>query len=107
MKQALTDRTTVDLNLLMKGMIILRNELHNGSLRAKMVVERDHHGFDAPAPLGHPARASLPNGHPTGPAVGERLPEFHLTNAYGETIDYHVDRARRKSVVVFYRSAVW
>ena len=25
-----------------------------------MVVERDHHGFDAPAPLGHPARAGLP-----------------------------------------------
>lgn len=31
-----------------------------------MVVERDHHGFDAPAPLGHPARADMPADHPQG-----------------------------------------
>ena len=30
-----------------------------------MTVERDSTGFDAPAPLGHPARAGLPEGHPT------------------------------------------
>ena len=69
-----------------------------------MLIERDQHGFDAPAPLGHPARASLPTGHPTGPAIGERLPDFSLPDAYGERIDYEVGR---KSVVVFYRSAVW
>ncbi len=72
-----------------------------------MVVERDHHGFDAPAPLGHPGRASLPDGYPTGPEIGERLPDFALPDASGSEIDFHENRAGRKSVVVFYRSAVW
>ena len=72
-----------------------------------MVVERDHHGFDAPAPLGHPARAGLPEEHSTGPEIGEPLPDFILPDASGEKVDYHADRAGKKSVVVFYRSAVW
>lgn len=72
-----------------------------------MVIERDHHGFDAPAPLGHPGRAGLPDGHPAGPALGERLPDFTLPDAHGQRIDFHADRGQRKSVVVFYRSAVW
>ena len=72
-----------------------------------MTVERDHHGFDAPAPLGHPGRAGLPDGHSTGPDVGERLPEFTLPDASGTPISYHADRGQHRSVVVFYRSAVW
>lgn len=72
-----------------------------------MVVERDHHGFDAPAPLGHPGRVGLPEGHSTGPEIGERLPNIVLPSADGSLIDYHDHRAGRKSVVVFYRSAVW
>lgn len=73
----------------------------------ELVVERDHHGFDAPAPLGHPARAGLPDGQSTGPDIGERLPDFVLPDAHGQSIDYHRHRAGRKSIVVFYRSAVW
>ncbi len=38
-----------------------------------MTVERDELGFDAPAPLNHPGRIGLPEGHPTGPEVGDRL----------------------------------
>ncbi|HBP15628.1 MAG TPA: hypothetical protein DD457_10500 [Gammaproteobacteria bacterium] len=72
-----------------------------------MTVERDHHGFDAPAPLGHPGRAGLPQGHLTGPEVGERLPDFKLPNAHGDLIDFHRSRANGKAVVVFFRSAVW
>ena len=72
-----------------------------------MVVERDRLGFDAPAPLGHPARSSLPIGQPTGPDVGERLPDFFLPDANGKNVDYHSDRAGKKSVVVFFRSVVW
>jgi peroxiredoxin len=49
----------------------------------------------------------LPYGHPTGPELGEQLPDFTLPNASGVEINYHADRAGRKSVVVFYRSAVW
>ncbi|MDP6377342.1 MAG: hypothetical protein QGI55_16135 [Pseudomonadales bacterium] len=44
-------------------------------------MERDHYGFDAPAPLGHATRAGLPAEYPTGPAVGERLPDFTLPDA--------------------------
>lgn len=72
-----------------------------------MTIERDHHGFDAPAPLGHPGRAGLPDGHKTGPEVGERLPDFVLPDSAGRRVGYHEDRAGRKSVVLFYRSAVW
>ena len=72
-----------------------------------MVVERDHHGFDAPAPLDHPARAGLPMGHTTGPEVGERLPDFTLPDATGHPVNFHEHRDGQKAVVVFYRSAVW
>ncbi len=72
-----------------------------------MTIERDHHGFDAPAPLGHPGRAGLPDGAPTGPEVGTRLPEFTLPDAHGHAVDFHADRGNAKAVVVFYRSAVW
>ena len=44
---------------------------------------------------------------PTGPDVGERLPEFTLPNQDGELIDFHKDRGTSKAIVVFYRSAVW
>ena len=72
-----------------------------------MIVERDEFGFDAPAPLGHPGRAGLPDGHSTGPEVGKHLPDFRLPSADGTTIDFHAHRAGRKAVLVFYRSAVW
>ena len=72
-----------------------------------MTIERDESGFDAPAPLGHPARAGLPAGHPTGPAVGERLPDFELPDAQGRLVNFHQDRAGCKAALVFYRSAVW
>ena len=72
-----------------------------------MTVERDALGFDAPAPLGHPARAGLPEGHPTGPDIGERLPDFQLPDATGELVDFHRDRGGSKAALVFYRSAVW
>jgi hypothetical protein len=72
-----------------------------------MPIERDEFGFDAPAPLGHPARLGLRDDHSTGPAVGERLPDFRLSDAYGREIEFHADRGGAKAVVVFYRSAVW
>lgn len=72
-----------------------------------MTVERDESGFDAPAPLGHPGRAGLPAGQSTGPEVGEMLPDFELPDATGQAVNFHRDRAGSKSVLVFYRSAVW
>ncbi len=72
-----------------------------------MTIERDELGFDAPAPLGHPGRAGLPEGHGTGPEIGDTLPDFELPDAYGKPIRLHADRAGARAAVVFYRSAVW
>ena len=72
-----------------------------------LTIERDDLGFDAPAPLGHPARIGLPRGRSIGPEVGDMLPDFELPDASGKTVRFHEDRAGAKGVVVFYRSAVW
>jgi hypothetical protein len=72
-----------------------------------MTIERDHHGFDAPAPLGHPGRAGLPDGHPTGPEIGDRLPDFTLPDAHGQPLRFHEDRGNAPAALVFFRSAVW
>ncbi len=71
------------------------------------IVETDELGFEAPAPVGHPGRAGLPDGASTGPDIGERLPDFTLPDAFGNTVNFHADRGTAKSAVVFYRSAVW
>ena len=72
-----------------------------------MVIERDELGFDAPAPVGHPGRAGLPENASTGPEIGERLPDFELPDANGNPVRFHEHRAGRKAALVFYRSAVW
>ena len=72
-----------------------------------MIVERDELGFDAPVPVGHPARTSRPKGHAAGPAVGERVPDFRLPDAYGREVQLEQARAGAPTVILFYRSAVW
>ena len=72
-----------------------------------MRAERDELGFDAPAPLGHPVRASMPGEHATGPQIGERLPDFSVIDAFGNRVNFHEDRGASKAALVFYRSAVW
>ena len=54
-----------------------------------MMVERDPLGFDAPAPVGHPRRAGLPDRHSNGPHVGDKLPDFVLPDVFGQEIDFH------------------
>ncbi len=72
-------------------------------------VFRDDLGLAVPGtPIDHPARVyPAADDFPTGPAVGERLPDFVLPNQRGERVDFHRQRAGRKAVVVFVRSAVW
>ena len=69
----------------------------------------DDLGITVPiAPVSHPGRRYPATVEfPTGPDVGERLPEFTLPNQDGELIDFHRDRGNSKAIVVFYRSAVW
>jgi hypothetical protein len=42
-----------------------------------------------------------------GPAVGTRFPDVHLPNQSGTLIDLHADRAGRRALIVFHRSARW
>ena len=68
----------------------------------------DDVGVTIGIPASHPARRyPATESFPTGPDIGERLPEFSLLNQEGRLIDYHSDRGDSKSIVVFYRSAVW
>jgi len=68
---------------------------------------RDASGLMAPIPASHGQRRMPDEGFFTGPAVGERLPDFALRAASGKVIDFHTDRGNSKAAVVFLRSAVW
>ena len=68
----------------------------------------DDLGIFVGVPVSHPARRyPALKEFPSGPDVGERLPEFTLPNQHGEPVDFHADRGTAKAVVVFYRSADW
>lgn len=68
---------------------------------------RDKFGMMGPLPVRDGQRQPLPEGAPTGPDVGERLPDFELPSAQGRRVSFHEDRGRSKAAVVFFRSAVW
>ena len=44
---------------------------------------------------------------PTGPAVGELLPDFTLPGQRGESVNFTTTRAGRRALVVFHRSVRW
>ncbi len=71
------------------------------------IHEIDELGFEAPAALGDPGRRGLPEGHPTGPEIGDRLPDFALPDQHGRVIRFHEDRGKSRAALVFYRSVVW
>ena len=68
----------------------------------------DEFGIFVPVSLTHPGR-SFPDSDsfPTGPAIGERLPNFELPNQHGEIVDFHKARKGKRAVVTFNRSAAW
>lgn len=67
----------------------------------------DEFGFYSPMPLSRAARREPPADFPTGPAIGERLPNFTLPDQHGNQIDFDTARQGRKSIVIFHRSAYW
>ncbi len=44
---------------------------------------------------------------PTGPAIGERLPDFTLPDQSGEPVNFIKARAGKRALVVFQRSTRW
>jgi hypothetical protein len=67
----------------------------------------NQHGALGPFKPGIGPRSDPMGEFPTGPAVGERLPDIVAPSTTGEMVDVHAHRAGRGAVVVFYRSAVW
>jgi hypothetical protein len=67
----------------------------------------DEHGALGPAKPGLGPRLDPAGEFPTGPAVGERLPDVVATDQNGAVIDLHADRGDRAAVFAVYRSAVW
>jgi hypothetical protein len=60
---------------------------------------------DEPTPAGK--RMPESDSFPSGPAVGEVLPNFTLPNQRGEAIDFSTARDGHKALVVFHRSTRW
>ena len=68
----------------------------------------DDLGITVRIPISHPGRRyPATNDFPTGPELGEPLPDFALQNQHGELVGFSESRADSRAVVVFYRSAVW
>ncbi len=67
----------------------------------------DHLGFEGPLQPGTHARSDPMGEFPTGPAVGEQLPDIVAPDFRGQRVDVHETRRGGPLVMVFYRSAVW
>ncbi len=67
----------------------------------------DEFGITAPLPTSDGQRRLPPEGFPTGPEIGELLPDFELPSADGRRVRLHEDRGNSKAAVTFFRSAVW
>ncbi len=44
---------------------------------------------------------------PTGPEVGEVLPDFTLTDQSGRTVNFQESRGSWRALILFHRSARW
>ena len=44
---------------------------------------------------------------PTGPAVGEPLPDFTLPDQHGQRVNFAQARDGKRALVIFHRSARW
>jgi hypothetical protein len=67
----------------------------------------DAEGFNMPEAPGTGSRRIPRGDFPTGPDVGQRLPDIVAIDQTGRLVDVHEDRDGQPAVVVFYRSAVW
>lgn len=68
---------------------------------------RDRDGFVGPIQPGVGPRADPTDEFPTGPEVGQSMPNVRCATADGALLDLHEDRQGRPAIFIFYRSAVW
>ena len=50
---------------------------------------------------------NLPSQTPTGPDIGERLPDIAMLDQWGNSVSIESARAGRRALVVFHRSIYW
>ena len=68
---------------------------------------QDHDGFVGPFRPGNGPRSDPKGAFPSGPAVGERMPNVACLDADGNPFDLHADRGKHPAIFMFFRSAVW
>lgn len=68
---------------------------------------RDHDGFIGPFQPGKGPRSDPRGDFPSGPEVGDAMPDVRCRTADGSLFDLHEHRAGHPAVFVFFRSAVW
>ncbi len=68
---------------------------------------QDKDGFVGPFKPGNGPRSDPRGSFPTGPAVGESMPDIGCSQVTGEPFDLHQHRNGQPAVFIFYRSAVW
>ena len=82
-------------------------ELETYGVQHESGLWADKHGALGPFQPGVGPRSDPKDWFPTGPDIGERLPDIVAPSHTGETVDVHALRSGGPAVVVFYRSAVW
>ncbi len=68
---------------------------------------QDKDGFVGPFKPGMGPRSDPRGDFPTGPDIGEQMPDVRCTMIAGEPFDLHEHRGGRPAVFIFFRSAVW
>jgi len=68
---------------------------------------RDNDGFVGPFQPGNGPRNDPLKDFPTGPAIGQPMPDVRCNDSTGQLFDLHQDRGDAPAVFVFFRSAVW
>jgi len=68
---------------------------------------QDHDGFIGPIRPGRGPRSDPRGDFPTGPAVGEHIPDVRCSTTDGTSFNLQEHRGDRPAVFIFFRSAVW
>ncbi len=68
---------------------------------------RDVDGFVGPRRPGEGPRTDPRGDFPTGPEIGEPLPNVSCLGSDGQPFDLHAAREGHSAILVFFRSAVW
>lgn len=68
---------------------------------------RDKDGFIGPFRPGNGPRTDPRGEFPTGPAIGQAMPDIRCSDVNGADFDLHKHRGAKPAILLFFRSAVW